>query len=129
LHTKAPKTLLVVAAGYSVLWLFTAARHLWHPENFNMPVIYDGEHITYTLLLLALGITTTFGSLKLNKDMRDITRRIGLAIVGSAILKAFFVDASDLDGLARVLSFLVMGLVLSGMAWLDKQMSREKPEA
>lgn len=81
------------------------------------------------LFCCARGTTTTFGSLKLNKDVRDITRRIGLAIVGHAILKAFFVDAGDFDGLARVLSFLVMGLVLSGTAWLDKQMSREKSEA
>lgn len=50
-------------------------------------------------------------------------RLIANLVLVLAIAKVFLVDAADLDGLARAASFLVLGLVLAGLAWINRRAS------
>ena len=44
--------------------------------------------------------------------------RIGsLVLMLAAVLKVFLVDASELDGLVRVASFVALGFSLIGIGW------------
>jgi uncharacterized membrane protein len=47
-------------------------------------------------------------------------RRLALAVLGATAAKVFLWDAAGLVGLARVSSFLLLGLALAGLAWLDR---------
>ena len=47
-------------------------------------------------------------------------RRAGLVVIGLAVAKVFLIDISGLDGLVRVLSLVVLGLSLAGLAWLNR---------
>lgn len=131
LHAPKVKSLLTDKArlgglGASIalvlLYLYTNVRFFWHGTDMDRPFIFAGENATYTVLTVAIGFIVTFASLKTPLALQSAIRRAGLAIVAIAIGKAIFIDASEIDGIARVLSFLIMGLVLAGMAWLDKQL-------
>ena len=49
-----------------------------------------------------------------------VMRKAGLAVIGLAVAKVFLIDISALEGLTRVFSLLVLGLLLAGLAWLDR---------
>ena len=51
-------------------------------------------------------------------------RRAAMAVIGLTIAKVFLIDMSGLDGLIRVVAFLVLGLLLAGLAWLDRMLGR-----
>jgi uncharacterized membrane protein len=52
-----------------------------------------------------------------------------MGIIGVAIAKVFLVDAAGLTGLLRVVSFLGLGLVLAGLAWLNRWAVRRQEAA
>ena len=54
-------------------------------------------------------------------------RKVGLFVIGAAVAKVFVIDISGLEGLTRVLSLLVLGLSLAGLAWLSRW-AQEKVE-
>jgi uncharacterized membrane protein len=49
-----------------------------------------------------------------------LLRRLAMLVIGLTIAKVFFLDASGLSGLTRVVSFLGLGLSLAGLAWLNR---------
>ena len=63
---------------------------------------YSIAWLGFGAALLALGIRQGVASLRL----------AALGVIGLTILKAFFVDMAELEGLWRVLSFLGLGLAL-----------------
>ena len=105
------------AGGLGALWAFLAIRRAWHgnlhwTEGFIQPEMY-----AYTVALLAAG------GLLLHRSIARRSpglRRLATAVIGLAIAKVFLVDAAGLTGLLRVFSFLALGLVLAGLAWLDR---------
>jgi uncharacterized membrane protein len=56
-------------------------------------------------------------------------RRLALVVIGLTIAKVFLVDAGELSGLLRVFSFLALGLVLAGLAWLNRWASARQADA
>lgn len=48
---------------------------------------------------------------------RRQVRLSGLALLGICLLKLFLVDASDLDAIARIMSFVALGAILLGISW------------
>ena len=59
----------------------------------------------------------------------DLMRKAGLAVIGLAVAKVFLVDIAGLGGLIRVFSLLALGLVLAGLAWLNRwAMLRHSPQ-
>ncbi|MBV6637917.1 MAG: DUF2339 domain-containing protein, partial [Mameliella sp.] len=50
----------------------------------------------------------------------DGLRRAGVAVIALAVAKVFLIDISGLAGLVRVFSFLLLGLSLAGLAWVNR---------
>jgi len=46
-----------------------------------------------------------------------VLRLSGLALLMACILKLFIYDLNELEALARILSFVVLGLILLGISW------------
>ncbi|MEO0389951.1 MAG: DUF2339 domain-containing protein [Pseudomonadota bacterium] len=100
-------------------WGFAALRHVWQgaetlllDNGFLQPELYS-----YTVALLIAGALLFYQSLaRRNAQLR----RAGLVVIAAAVAKVFLIDISDLDGLMRVLSLVVLGLSLAGLAWLNR---------
>ncbi len=101
--------LYALAAGFA--WVTLEVRHRFHPDA--MPLwrgdVEASELYAYSIAwlgfgaaLLALGIRQGVAALRL----------AALGVIGLTILKAFFIDMAELEGLWRVLSFLGLGLAL-----------------
>jgi hypothetical protein len=82
-------------------------------ETFFEPVIRLG-----VTGLARSGKTVFITSLVAN--LMDRGRMPALVVIGLAVAKVFLVDVTDLDGLTRVFSLLVLGLALAALAWLNR---------
>ena len=77
----------------------------------------DGELWTYTALLLVIGVGLFITALRRQSlKIRYMANAVLVLVIG----KVFVVDASGLDGLVRAGSFLVLGLCLAGLAWINR---------
>jgi uncharacterized membrane protein len=93
--------------------------------SLNISQLYNGSYLTlgkignvemytYSVVWLILGIALAFfGTLKSNRNINIAS----LALVTITILKVFFIDAKELEGLLRVVSFLGLGLTLLGLSY------------
>jgi uncharacterized membrane protein len=103
----------------AVFWAFTVIRHFWQGDD-AMPLargISQPEQYTYTVVLLGLGALLFYQSLARRSAP---LRKAGLVVIGLAVAKVFAIDVTDLDGLTRVFSLLVLGLALAALAWLNR---------
>ncbi len=98
-------------------------RHLWHGGiDPNLPVL-DGELYTYSLVWLILTLVLLiYGAVKDNRD----AQKAGMVTLVLVVIKVFFWDMGDLDGLWRVISFLGLGLALLGIAYLFNRLKETK---
>jgi uncharacterized membrane protein len=110
----------VIAGGVLVaFWALMVIRHFWQGGaamnlDFN---ISQPEQYTYTIVLLALGAVLFYQSLARRSPS---IRKAGLVVIGLSVAKVFLIDITDLDGLTRVFSLLVLGLSLAALAWLNR---------
>jgi uncharacterized membrane protein len=81
--------------------------------------IQTGLSILWTLYAAA---TLTIGFVR----REELLRWAALALFGFVVAKVFLVDLSDLPGIYRVVSFLVLGLVLLGVSYFYQRSSRKK---
>ncbi|WP_299547052.1 DUF2339 domain-containing protein [uncultured Tateyamaria sp.] len=116
-----------VAVGTAVYWAFATVRHLWQGaegmdlnQGFLQPELYS-----YTVAILLTGAVLFYQSLARNAT---VLRRAGLTVIGLAVAKVFLIDISGLDGLVRVLSLVVLGLSLAGLAWLNRWAQMRNPQ-
>ncbi|PYG33394.1 DUF2339 domain-containing protein [Pelagimonas varians] len=103
----------------TVVWTALAIRHGWR-GNAAMPVQFgltQPELYTYTVTLLLTGASLFYQALARKSDL---LRRAGVFVMALAVAKVFLIDISGLQGLVRVFSFLVLGLSLAGLAWLNR---------
>jgi uncharacterized membrane protein len=111
--------LAAVGGALAVFWVFAVIRHFW--QGGDMMRLHFGitqpEQYSYTIVLLATGAALFYQSLARRSGM---LRKAGLAGIGLAVAKVFVIDITDLDGLTRVFSLLVLGLALAGLAWLNR---------
>ncbi|WP_425100090.1 DUF2339 domain-containing protein [Tropicibacter sp. S64] len=129
--TDQPKALRLTLAGLAValgtLWAALTIRHFWQggtamrlTEGVTQPELYS-----YTVALLLTGAALFYQALAKRSDR---LRRAGLIVIGLAVAKVFLIDISGLSGLVRVFSFLLLGLSLAGLAWLNRWLqTRAKP--
>ncbi|WP_043340558.1 DUF2339 domain-containing protein [Belnapia moabensis] len=101
--------LYALVAGFA--WVTLEVRHRFHPAAMPLWLgdvdgselyAYSTAWLGFGAALLALGIRLGVASLRL----------AALGVIGLTILKAFFIDMAELEGLWRVLSFLGLGLAL-----------------
>jgi len=91
-------------------------------------MVFAGEQYAYSALMLVTGAVAlclvAVPRIAALLGGQTVLRRIGLAILGLTVAKVFLVDASELAGLMRVTSFLVLGLALTGLTWIDRALAR-----
>ncbi|MGB0440229.1 MAG: DUF2339 domain-containing protein, partial [Paracoccaceae bacterium] len=123
LHRHLWITACALAVVLGAVWIFAALRHVWQGSegmDLSHPMTQP-ELYSYTVVLLLVGAGLFYQSLaRRAKRMRQV----GLAVIGLAVIKVFFVDISELNGLTRVFSFLLLGLALAGLAWLERWANR-----
>ena len=106
-----------MAGGFGVVWAALEIRRFWRGEQIATPGFTQPELYTYTVaLLIAGGVLLVQALRRRNAGLR----RLAMAVIEIAIAKVFLVDAAGLAGLLRVFSFLGLGLVLAGLAWLNR---------
>ncbi len=115
------KRFAAMAIGLSLfVFISLEIRHIWQPVmSINIPVS-DGELYTYSIVWLAMAIVTILLSAKIDQN-RLYKAGMGLLII--VIMKIFFIDMSDLQGLLRVASFMGLGLSLLGLAYVHQKIT------
>lgn len=105
-------------------WLFVTlqVRHLWHDGQVHWSAGWpDGELYSYSLAWLLMALAALIGGIQ--RDHRGLYRA-GLILLVGVILKVFLVDLAGLTGVLRALSFMGLGLVLLGTAYLHQRLAR-----
>ena len=104
-----------------VLFAWATLRQGFHGSVLNVAGAYPAENILRSLLILALAIGyLQWGIRKAMHDWRIASLVLMLAAVG----KVFLFDASGLEGLLRIGSFVALGFSLIGIGWLySRQLS------
>jgi uncharacterized membrane protein len=113
-----------VAMGWVFLcvasYLTLALRLAFHAPVLTGPVT-EFESVAYSLLWLAIGLAVYVAGY-----VRRATgwRRLGIGLALAVTVKTVLLDATALEGLARALAFLGLGLGLVAMAWLFRRLER-----
>ncbi len=100
-------------------------RRLWQGRDLTAYGVMDGELYSYTIVMLLTG-SVLLGLALMKKS--TALRKAAFAIIALTIAKVFLIDMSGLEGLIRVLSFLALGLVLAGLAMLNRWVSKALEE-
>ena len=103
----------VVAALLLYTLLLLDIRHAFHPAMLQ-GAMSNAEYYSYSIGTLVYGIVL----LVIGVVLRNLgARALSLVFVAIAMLKVFLFDASELEGLWRVLSFFLMGLAFLAISW------------
>ncbi len=102
---------------YSGLYVALEIRRFWRGDDLSVAGTTDPELYTYTVAMLLAATGLLFFAFYRHSDL---LRKLALAGIGLTVAKVFLIDVSGLTGLTRVFSFLVLGLALAGLAWLDR---------
>jgi uncharacterized membrane protein len=98
-----------------VLLAFSTLRQLVHGSILVEPGLSQGEDIARSVLAVALAAGFLLWGMRIGS--RDW--RIGsLVLMLAAVAKVFLLDASGLEGLMRIASFVALGFSLIGIGWL-----------
>ncbi|RYD43877.1 MAG: DUF2339 domain-containing protein [Sphingomonadales bacterium] len=102
---------MLLVAGFA----WATLRQLFHGSLLAQPGVTDAENILRSILILALALGfLLWGSRAKRHDWRIAS----LVLMIGAAGKVFLFDASGLEGLARIGSFVALGLSLIGIGWL-----------
>jgi uncharacterized membrane protein len=107
-----------LAAGALVLaltYVTMEIRRLYHGPVMSSGIVSDAEQYTYTIAWLAFGVALLGAGVMFNSQRARLASAVVIALT---ILKAFLIDMSELTGVYRALSFMMLGLVLVAIGWL-----------
>jgi uncharacterized membrane protein len=126
LRALAPRRGLAVAEMLLIL-LFSASllRQMFHGSILTVHGLSQVEDIARSILAIGLAIGfLLWGIARNNRDWR-----IGsLVLMLCAVCKVFLWDASGLEGLLRIASFVALGFSLIGIGWLySRSLRRTDP--
>jgi uncharacterized membrane protein len=105
----------VVTMGLVVLFAFSELRQLFHGTLLNAPGVPVAEEILRSILAIALAIGFLLWGIR---SQQRAWRIASLALMLGAVGKVFLFDASGLQGVTRIASFVALGLSLIGIGWL-----------
>ena len=109
---------MVAGSGLLFLYACLSVAQSWRGNILRAVPMGDGELWSYTVMLLVIGAGLLMAGLMRGSK---ILRYTANGVLVLAIGKVFLVDAPDLDGLVRAGSFLVLGLSLAGLAWINRR--------
>jgi uncharacterized membrane protein len=106
---------LVLSLASLVLGVMLMVRQGFQGPLLDRPGITSTESYGYSLAGLLLSIALLLGGIR----GRDKAIRVaGLGLLTATTVKVFWIDAGALEGVLRILSFLVLGLALIGIGKL-----------
>jgi hypothetical protein len=126
-------SLLLVACAMAVAWSLKGEANVWAGSavvimyavttfTVTAGVLVGGVgggffagHMAATICWIAMAAALFIYAARLPKTERSLPIGGGLALVGAAMAKLFLFDLGTLDGIFRVVVFIVVGLVLLGM--------------
>ena len=104
------------------------AIFVWITSEVRLFFLLSGEQrgseweiYSYSLVWLLYAVALIVAGLK--TKTAEI-RHAGLGLLGIVVLKVFLGDLSNLDGVARALSFMGLGLALIGLGYLYRKLRR-----
>src|SRR3569832_2564549 len=98
-------------------------RWIAHGADLAGPGVSAAEDIARSVLALALAAAFLIGG---SRARAQGWRIASLVLMLAAVAKVFTHDAAGLDGLARIASFVALGLSLIGVGWLYAKYLPEK---
>jgi uncharacterized membrane protein len=106
-------SIFAVVVTYAMLMI-----DIRHAYNLGAPTLQGGmsqsEYYAYSIATLVFGLGLLIGGVAFKHRG---ARAVSFFFVLAATVKVFLFDASELTGLWRVLSFLLMGLSFLGISW------------
>lgn len=100
-----------VAALYAVTMFTVTAGVLLGGQEYG----FFAGHVAATICWIAVAAAVLRYAAKLPRADRSLPLGGGMALVAAAVAKVFLFDLGTLDGIFRVVVFIVVGLVLLGM--------------
>lgn len=105
------------------LFAWASLRQAFHGSLLAVPGLGQSEDIARAILGIALAVGYLLWSIR--RRLRD-WRIASLVLMLAAVAKVFLLDASGLDGLLRIASFVALGFSLIGIGWLySRQLRRD----
>ncbi|MEP6785565.1 MAG: DUF2339 domain-containing protein [Sphingomonadales bacterium] len=121
-RTMQPVIMLLVT-GFA----WATLRQAFHGTSLVVPGVFDAEDILRSILAIALAIGFLLWGIR--TQQRD-WRLASLVLMLGAVGKVFVFDASGLEGLMRIGSFVALGFSLIGIGWLySRQLGRDEVAA
>jgi uncharacterized membrane protein len=112
---------LVMALVAGFAW--ATLRQIFHGSLLIEPGVFDAEDILRSILAIALAVGFLLWGIRTQR--RD-WRIASLVLLIGAVGKVFLFDASGLEGLMRIGSFVALGFSLIGIGWLySRQLGRD----
>lgn len=108
-----------------LLFAFSSLRQVFHGSILAHGSVSSGEDILRSILAILLAIGFLLWGI--HRSSRD-WRIASLAIMILAVAKVFLLDASGLEGLLRIASFVALGFSLIGIGWLYSRFLNEDRE-
>jgi uncharacterized membrane protein len=126
-------SLLLVACAVAIAWSWKGEANVWAGSaavvvyavttfTVTAGVLVGGTgggffagHMAATICWIAMAAALFVYAARLARTERSLPIGAGLALVAAAMAKLFLFDLGTLDGIFRVVVFIVVGLVLLGM--------------
>jgi uncharacterized membrane protein len=125
LSGKFGPALAVLSMALIFAFAITTLRQAFQGSIFSEGMMSQAEDIGYSLVAIGLGV----GFLRWGIHVRERTWRItSLLLMLGAVAKVFLLDASGLEGLLRIGSFVALGFSLIGIGWLYSRYLRSDDE-
>ena len=116
---------LALALASLIAGTMLILRQLFHGAILTAPDIFESESYGYSLAGLLLSIALLLAGMRLPDKA---VRLAGLVLLAATSVKVFVSDASALEGVLRILSFMGLGVALIGIGLLyTKILSAERP--
>jgi uncharacterized membrane protein len=106
---------LILSLASLVLGGMLTVRQLFQGPLLNGPDLPSAESYGYSLAGLLLSVALLLAGIRLPDKA---LRLAGLVLLTATTVKVFLVDAGALEGVLRILSFLVLGIALIGLGKL-----------
>ena len=114
---------MLLVAGFA----WATLRQFFHGALLAQPGVTDAENILRSILILALALGFLLWGIRAK---RHDWRIASLVLMVGAAGKVFLFDASGLEGLARIGSFVALGFSLIGIGWLySRQLAPDRDNA